>query len=117
MIASVAVIALLAGCAFQNKYEKIADSVTKAVMANDLTPIKDEIAPGINITRVQVAEWSDELNQQGKLESIKEMTDNCPAATHCFNVKFEKRNYIERLKLDDNSKVTYWWFHEAASGG
>jgi hypothetical protein len=117
LIAAAAVTVLLAGCAFQNKYEKDAEMVTRAVIANDLSPVKKDIAPGINITRVKVAEWSDELSQQGKLESLKETTENCPPATHCFNVKFEKGNYTELLRLDDNSKITYWWFHRVENGG
>jgi outer membrane murein-binding lipoprotein Lpp len=109
--------ALLAGCAFQNKYEKEADKITHAVMANDLSPIKDEIAPRINITRVQVAEWSDELSQQGKLESVKETTDNCPGGTHCFVVKFEKGTYAEQLRLDDRDKITFWHFQRLQNAG
>jgi hypothetical protein len=103
---------LLGGCSFENKYEKEADKITRAVMANDLTPVKNDIAPGISISRVKIAEYSDELNAQGKLESIKETTP-CDPGAHCFTVKFEKRTYLEQLKMDDQGKVTDWHFKPA----
>ncbi|MEO9171250.1 MAG: hypothetical protein ABI282_09375 [Candidatus Baltobacteraceae bacterium] len=114
----VTAIALLAAtvsaCAFQNKYEKEADKITHAVMNNDLAPIKNDLAPGLNITRVQIAAASDELSAQGKLISVKEHQP-CDAGPgwHCFDVKFEKHNYTERLSMDDQGKVTHWNFHMA----
>jgi outer membrane murein-binding lipoprotein Lpp len=104
----------LSGCSFENKYEKEADRITKAVMANDLAPVKDDISPQLHITRVQIAAASDELNEQGKLESVKEVTP-CPepAGTHCLLVKFQKSTYHETLAMDDQNKVTKWTFHMA----
>jgi hypothetical protein len=103
---------LLAGCSFENKYEREADKITRAVMNNDLTPVKNDIAPGVNISRVKIAEYSDELSAQGKLESVKETTP-CDPGAHCFIVKFEKRSYLERLSMDDTGKVTQWNFKPA----
>ena len=104
---------LLAACSFENKYEREADKITRAVMNNDLAPVKSDIAPGVNISRVQVAEWSDELSEQGKLESIKENDTNCDPGFHCFDVKFEKHEYREEMALDDQDKVTQWRFKMA----
>jgi hypothetical protein len=104
---------VLTACSFENKYEKEADRITQAMIANDLRPVQDDLAPGVQITRVQVAQASDELNAQGKLLSVKETTVNCPAGIHCFDVKFEKRAYVERLRLDDNGKVVGWTYHIA----
>jgi hypothetical protein len=103
---------LLAGCSFQNKYEREADKITRAVMNNDMTPVKNDIAPGISLSRVKIAEYSDELSAQGKLESIKETTP-CEPGFHCFIVKFEKRSYREELAMDDQGKVTQWRFQPA----
>lgn len=105
--------AILAGCSFQNRNEREAERITRAVVANDLKPVQGEIAKGVAITRVQVAEWSDELNGQGKLLSVKETTADCSPGWHCFNVKFEKRDYVERMRLDENGKVVNWNFHMA----
>ena len=111
---AVALVAALAGCSFQNKYEKEADKITHAVMNNDLGPVKDDLAPGLNVTRVQIAAASDELSAQGKLISIKEHQPCAEGpAWHCFDVKFEKHNYTEALAMDDRGKVTHWKFHMA----
>ena len=115
-IAAVSTLALLAsGCSFQNKYEREADRITRAVLGNDLTPVRGDIASGINVSRVQIAQWSDELNQQGKLLSVKEVTTNCEPGWHCFDVKFEKHDYAERMRFDENGKVVDWRFHMATA--
>ncbi|MBV8531645.1 MAG: hypothetical protein JO104_10035 [Candidatus Eremiobacteraeota bacterium] len=101
----------LASCSFQNRNEREADRITRAVIANDLKPVESDIAKGVAITRVQVAEWSDELNGQGKLLSIKEVPANCEPGWHCFDVKFQKHEYVERLRFDENGKVVNWNFH------
>ena len=114
LAAALAVVAL-AACSFQNKYEREAERITRAVMANDLTPVKDDLTPGLNISRVKVAEWSDELDAQGKLLSLKE-AKTCTPGYHCFNVKFEKHEYVERMQMDDQGKVTQWQFKMANNG-
>ena len=56
---SIAVAAIgiaLFGCSFQNKNEREADKITRAVIANDLAPVKGDIAPGVTIPRVKVAD-------------------------------------------------------------
>jgi hypothetical protein len=106
-------IAGLTGCAFQNQNEREADRITQAVVNNDLKPVENDIARGISITRVRVAEWSDELGAQGKLLSIKETTAKCDPGWHCFDVKFAKRAYVERMRFDENHKVVNWDFHMA----
>jgi hypothetical protein len=112
----VAAAAALAACSFQNKYEKEAQNITQAVVNNNLQPVQGDVADGIKITRVQVAAWSDELSAQGKLVSVKEVTENCPAGTHCFDVKFEKHDYVEHMRLDDHGKVVDWNFKMAPGG-
>lgn len=110
---AVAMALVVAGCSFQNRNEREAEKITNAVIANDLRPVQNDIAKGIDITRVQVAEWSDELNAQGKLLSVKETTESCSPGWHCFVVKFQKHTYVERMRLDENGKVANWNFHLA----
>ena len=107
-LAAIAALAALPACSFQNKYEKEAQAITAAIVANNMQPVQGDIAPGIKITRVQVAAMSDELGEAGKLISLKETTTNCPPGTHCFDVKFEKRAYVEHMTLDENGKVRDW---------
>jgi hypothetical protein len=101
----------LTGCSFQNRNEREAERITRAVIDNDLKPVQADLAKGVAITRVQVAEWSDELNAQGKLLSVKETTANCEPGWHCFDVKFDKHEYAERMRYDENGKVVDWRFH------
>lgn len=101
----------LAGCSFESGNEREADRMTRAVINNDLRPVENDIAKGITIARVKVAEWSDELNEQGKLISVKETTAGCDPGWHCFDVRFEKHRYLERMRFDENHKVVDWQFH------
>jgi hypothetical protein len=112
LLAAASVAVVLAGCSFQNKNEREADKITHAVMNNDLGPVKNDLSPGTQIPRVRIAAWSDELSQQGKLISVKERQP-CDPGWHCFDVKFEKHNYTERMRLDENGKVSNWSFHMA----
>jgi hypothetical protein len=111
-------LAVLGGCASHNKYETEADKITRAVIANDMTPVASDFAPAISgqLTRVRVAELSDELNAQGAYKGLKEDDQNCAPAAHCFDVTFEKRAYREALALDDNGKVTAWRVHMGDAG-
>ncbi len=115
MFSILAAAGALAACSFQNKDEREADKITHAVMNNDLRPVADDIAKGVTIPRVKVAEWSDELNAQGKLVSIKEVPTGCEPGWHCFEAKFDKRVYLERMRLDENGKVVNWNFRMAPS--
>lgn len=108
----VVALALCAGC-FQNHNEREADRITRAVIDNNLKPVESDVAKGISITRVKVAQWSDELNAQGKLISVKETTEGCAPGWHCFNVKFQKHAYVERMRFDEHGKVVDWNFHMA----
>jgi hypothetical protein len=114
IVPALACVALvLGGCSFQNKYEREAEGITRAVMANDLAPVEKDLAPGLHVTRVQIAAASDELSAQGKLLSIKEDA-TCPVVgAHCFTVKFEKHTYHEMLAMDDQGKVTAWKYKMA----
>ena len=112
-IFAVLAVAALAACSFQNKYEREAGDITRAVVNNNLQPVSGDIAPGVNIPRVKIAEWSDELSAQGKLVSLKETPDKCDPGWHCFEAKFEKHVYIERMRLDENGKVVNWNFKMA----
>jgi hypothetical protein len=113
-LALAGIAAILAGCSFQNRNEREAERITRAVIANDLQPVQGDLAKGVTITRVQIAQWSDELNTQGKLLSLKETTAGCRAGWHCFDVKFQKHAYIERMRFDENGKVVNWNFHMTA---
>ena len=105
----------LSSCSFQNKNEREADKITKAVMANDLGPVMGDFDPSIknSITRVRVAQLSDELNDQGAYKGVKQNDANCRTGYVCFDVNFEKRPYKEVMKVGSDGKVQSWYIHEA----
>jgi hypothetical protein len=110
---ALALVALLCACSFQNRYEREAEAITRAVMNNNLQPVAGNIAPGIHVSRVNVAEWADELDGQGKLISVKEVHTGCAPGWHCFAVRFQKRAYVEQMRFDEQGKVVDWRFHMA----
>lgn len=103
----------LSACSFQNADEREAQKFTQAIMADDLAPVKGDLAPGVDVTRVQVAEWSAELAEYGKLKSVKEKPA-CDPGWHCFDVVFEKARYTEKLQRDEHGKVLGFSFHMAS---
>ncbi|HET9097790.1 MAG TPA: hypothetical protein VFN37_14105 [Candidatus Baltobacteraceae bacterium] len=106
----------IAGCSYQNAHERVADSLTRAVIANDLSPVMNRLAPGIEgeLTRVRVAELSDQLNAQGAYRGLHQTSGSwCPRSTLCFDVQFEKAPFHEIMKLAKDGKVTYWWIRAA----
>jgi hypothetical protein len=109
LVAMALLIAVATACSFQNSYEKKAQRVTEALIANDVTPVKDEIPA--SVTRVQVAEYSTELSGYGKLKSLKENPTGCPASMHCFDVQFENRLVRESMLIDDKGKIAQFHFH------
>jgi hypothetical protein len=105
----------LAACSFQNKNEREADKITRAVMNNNVAPVMGDFDPAIKgqITRVRVAELSDELNAQGEYQGLKQSTTWCRTGYLCFDVKFAKRPYHEVMKVGSDGKVQYWWIRAA----
>ncbi len=107
----------LAGCGGPNRSEREADKITRAVISNNMAPVMSDFDPAIKgeITRVRVAELSDELNQQGAYQGLRQTTAawcNRPSYL-CFDVNFAKRPYHEVMKVGSDGKVQYWWIHAA----
>lgn len=104
-------------CAHQNRNEHLADSITRAVLANDLSPVMNRLDPAIEgeLTRVRVAELSDRLAAQGAYQGLRQAngTSWCPQDALCFDVQFEKAPYREVMRLSGNGKVRYWWIRAA----
>jgi hypothetical protein len=107
----------LAACA-GNRNMAEADKITRAVINNDMSPVMSDFDPAIKgqITRVRVAELSDELNSQGGYQGLKEDASWCRTGFLCYDVQFaSKRPYHEIMKVGSDGKVQYWWIREAQS--
>ncbi len=90
--------------------------MTRAVVADDLSPVMNDLDPSIEgeLTRVRVAEFSDELSAQGAYQGLEQATEaSCPQDAVCFDVQFEKASYREVMRLAKDGKVRYWWIRRA----
>jgi hypothetical protein len=86
--------------------------MTRAVIADDMSPVVNRLDPKIEgvLTRVRVAELSDELNEQGAYQGLRQTTGSwCPQDALCFDAQFEKAPYREVMRLSKDGKVRYWW--------
>jgi len=113
MLAAVAIV-MLAACSFESKNEQLAHRITSAVMADDMSGVQALFTPDTKITRIEVVEYSGELNGQGKLHSIVE-THPCDPGWHCFNAVFANRIYREHMRLNAKGQITDWFFHVATT--
>jgi hypothetical protein len=101
----------LAACG-PNNHERTADAITRAVIANDLSPVMNDFDPRIEgvLTRVRVAQLSDELSAQGAYQGLHQSKETwCPQDAFCFDVQFAKAPYREVMRLSGDGKVRYWW--------
>lgn len=116
---AVAAVLLLAGCFGENHYEKLADQVTKAIVANDMRPVEPEfnaiVRPKL-LNRSRVGQLSDELNALGALKGIKENTPSgAPAGEHTFAAEFQKATWSEDMLIDADGKIAAFHVHPKPS--
>ena len=108
--AAVTLLALgLTACGGENHYESLANSVTKAVVANDMRPVLGDFnaatRPQLE-NRVKVAQLSDDLNALGAYKGVHEDTPaGSEAGHHTFAVVFEKGTWREDMALDSDGKI------------
>ena len=57
---------------------------------------------------------SDELNDQGAYQGLKQDDSWCHAGYVCFDVQFAKRPYREVMKVGSDGKVQYWHIRAAS---
>jgi hypothetical protein len=112
-------IAALAACGGPNRNEREADSITRAVVNNNVSPVMRDFDPAIKgqLTRVRVAELSDQLNADGPYQGLKQNPKAawCRIGYLCFDATFAKRKYHEFMELGSDGKVTSWWILPAES--
>ena len=93
----------------ENRYEKLATEVTKALAANDMRPVEHDFnalrRPQLE-DHAKVGGLSDFVNADGALKRIKEDT---PAGSkvgyHHFIATFDKGNLSEDLTVDADEKI------------
>lgn len=120
IIAAVVVIALfllLRACApHENRYEKLANNVTVALMKNDVEEVRkyQNAETATKVTRARVGAGADFFNKLGKLKSVKETTPkDAPDRTHEFLLSFSNGEAIERMHLDPDDKIVTFSYKHA----
>jgi hypothetical protein len=104
-----------------NVNEQVATKITDAVIANDMKPVETDFNA---ITREKVEDrgrvgaLSQQLNDLGKLESIKEDTPkDAQPRYHHFIVKFDKATWVEDMTYDSDGKIESFHVHPPSPSG
>ena len=102
----------------ENRYEKLATDVTKALAANDMRPVQKEFNA---ITRAKLADrgkvgtLSDFVNADGALISMKEDTPSGSDPNyHHFVATFKNGTRTEDLTVDSDGKIADFHVRPAA---
>jgi hypothetical protein len=93
----------------ENRYESLADRVTKAIANNDMRPVESDFnalrRPQLE-DRGKVGRLSDFVNAEGAFKSVKEdTTAGSQAGYHHFIAHFDKGDLAEDLTVDDDGKI------------
>jgi len=112
VVVAIIAIVLVRGLFFhENKYEKIADGVTKALQSNDLAGAQKyfNAESATKMDRGEVGRVADDLVPLGSLKKIKEITPaDAPARGHEFTVTFAKGTVDEKIRFDPDDKIVFF---------
>jgi hypothetical protein len=104
-----------------NVNEQVATQITNAVIANNMQPVANDFNA---ITREKVedrgtvGQLSQQLNDLGKLESLKEDTPKeAEPRYHRFVVRFDKATWIEDMTYDLDGKIKSFRIHPPKPNG
>ena len=103
---------VLAGCSFQNRNEREADRITARWSPTILGRSRRHRQRSLDHASTDRAVVG-RAQRAGQALSVKETPANCDPGWHCFDVKFQKHDYLERMRFDENGKVVNWDFHMA----
>jgi hypothetical protein len=119
LLGPIAVVVIVVGAfrlfQHENQYEKMATSVTQAIVNNDMRPVERDFnalrRPQLE-DRAKVGMLSDELNALGALKNVTETkTDVARAGYHTFEAHFQKSTWVEDMTLDGDGKIASFHVH------
>ena len=93
----------------ENKYERLASEITRAIAANDMRPVEKDFnairRPQLE-DHAKVGGLSDFVNVEGKLKRVREQTPaDAKSGEHRFIATFDKGTRAEDLTVDAEGKV------------
>jgi hypothetical protein len=95
----------VAGCGSHE--ERIADAATRAIYDNDVDGVTDTMTPDLRklVTREQVGMISDIMHEHGAYQGLTE-TGTEPDGAFDFRANFSKGNFIVKMKLTSDGKIS-----------
>ncbi|HEY0797929.1 MAG TPA: hypothetical protein VGD50_02205 [Candidatus Baltobacteraceae bacterium] len=106
---------LLTGCFGPSGNERLADAVTRAIVANDMRPVESDFNAMVRpklADRERVGRLSDDLNALGTYQGVHETTpQDAPAGKHRFEVDFANAKWVEDMALDADGKIAAFNVH------
>ena len=113
LVALLCVLPALAACSAStssaNQYETMANDVTRAFIAGDVTPVLGDFAPATQakLSPQTVAGVHNKLAPLGDLQKLAEDTPaSAPPGMHMFKLTFAKATWHEDYTLDGAQKIT-----------
>jgi hypothetical protein len=108
-LAAFAYIAALAlvGCSAQSKTMREADTITKAVYANDYNGVTADMNSSLvsSVTRGEVGDLSDRMHKLGDYAGLTQITADDGAKKYTYIAKFSRGAMMVELRLDSDGKV------------
>ena len=106
--ATLAIVFGLAACASNaGSEQKLADSVTRAVINNDMAGVTANFDSALTpqVTRASVGALSDTMNRLGGYQGLTLTATDLPSRRYTFDAKFEKGDMTVQMRLDSDGKI------------
>lgn len=103
--------AVVSGCggggSSGNAETKVADQVTKAIYANDISGVTQNFSSDLasQVTRASVGTLSDKMHALGTYQGITETATDIPSRRYTFDAKFDRGDMTVGMRLDADGKV------------
>lgn len=106
VVVPVLVLAVAAGCAASQ--QKLADAVTKAVYADDITPVSGDFNALIRpqLTRASVGALSDKMHAKGDYQGLEPVQKDTADRLYGYAAKFSNGSMLVCMKLDQDGKIS-----------
>ncbi len=98
----------------ENRYEKIAGSVTVALQKNDVAGVKtyQNAETATHVTASRVGRGADTLGPLGSLKRVHETSADPNTRIHQFDATFDKGTLHETIKFDPDQKIVSFRYDE-----
>ncbi len=99
--------AFVAGCAAQTTPERSAETITRAIYANDYdrTVADFDDATKRSVTRGDVGALSDRMHALGDLRSVTERSGDADSGRYRFDAKFTGGAMLVELRVDPSGRI------------